>query len=255
MLREDIEVILRSAGVENFARESRWIVQESVSDEAALQAARRRAAGEPLQYVLGNAPFRYITLDVDPRVLIPRPETESLVEWVLKNAPHGASVLDLGCGSGAIALSLAHERPDLQVTAADLSLDALTLARHNAVKNNLEDRVEFYHTDLFSAFSGRKFDIVAANLPYVTLAEYPLLDAEVRDYEPRMALVAEDDGLALILQSIAELDKYLNKPGMAIYELSPPQAARTAEALQSHGFEAEIVHDLCGRERFVTGVR
>ena len=255
MIKDDIEKILSSGGIGNFRQEARWIIEECTSDTAALQAAQRRASGEPLQYVLGNAPFRYLTLDVDPRVLIPRPETESLVEWVLKNAPHGGKVLDLGCGSGAIALSVAHERPDLLVTAVDLSADALTLARHNAEKNALTARVEFVQSNLFSALSGQRFDVVAANLPYVTRDEYPLLDAEVRDFEPEMALVADDDGLALILQSIAVLPEHLNSPGMVIYELSPPQASRCAAALKAQGVHPEILLDLCGRERFVTGKR
>ena len=255
MYTDKIREILRSGGVENFQQESRWIVAETAGESAAVAAAQRRAAGEPLQYILGTAEFRYLTLDVDHRVLIPRPETESLVEWVLKCAPQNAAVLDLGCGSGAIALSLAHERCDLRVTAADYSVDALDVAKHNAEKCKLSGKVEFVHTDLFSNLTGRKFDIIAANLPYVTEAEYGQLDAEVRDFEPFMALVAPEEGLQLIFRTIAQLDEFLTPGGAAIFELSPPQADITASELQKHGFKSHIELDLCGRKRFVCGER
>lgn len=255
MIADQIREILQTGGVENFRQEARWIIAETADDETAVAAAHRRAAGEPLQYILGTAPFRYLTLDVDRRVLIPRPETETLVEWVLKRAPQGASVVDLGCGSGAIALSLAHERQDLLVTAVDLSPDALDVARHNAEKCALAGKVEFVHSDLFSQLAGRKFDIVAANLPYVTAEEYDTLDREVREFEPEMALVAPDAGLQLIRRTIARLDEFLNPGGAAIFELSPPQAPAVVAELQKHGFTGWVELDLCGRERFVCGAK
>ena len=255
MIADQIREILQTGGVENFQQEARWIIAETADDDAALAAAHRRAGGEPLQYILGTAPFRYLTLDVDRRVLIPRPETETLVEWVLKRAPAGAEVLDLGCGSGAIALALAHERQDLQITAVDLSLDALAVARHNAGKCGLSAKVEFIHSDLFTQLAGRKFDIIAANLPYVTEAEYGQLDREVRDFEPQMALVAPQDGLQLIFRAISQLDEFLNPGGAAIFELSPPQAPAAVAELQKYGFKGWIELDLCGRERFVCGAK
>lgn len=252
---KEIEKILQEAAISNFRREAGWIKAESATASDALRAAKRRASGEPLQYVLGNAPFRDLILDVDPRVLIPRPETESLVDWALHHLPKNGRVLDIGCGSGAIALSIAFERVDADVTAVDLSPDALAVAGHNARKYALDTRVKFMQSDLFSALPGERFDLITANLPYVTEEEYPQLDPEVRDFEPYMALVAPDAGLQLILKVISKLDGHLTTPGAVIFELSPPQAERIHRELESHGFAAETVKDLCGRDRFVCGTK
>ena len=248
----EISQILKSGGVENFRQESVWIVEDAPDFETARAYARRRAGGEPLQYILGTAPFRNLMLKVDRRVLIPRPETESLVQWLIDRVPIGGSVLDLGCGSGAIAIALADERRDLKITAVDVSIEALALAKENAQLCNVD--VEFMQSDLFSALSGKKFDFVAANLPYVTEKEYIALDPEVRDYEPKLALTADDEGLALILKAIEVLPDHLNPGGGAIFELSPHQAARTAFALEKAGFTSAIVKDLCQRDRFVSGI-
>lgn len=252
-LAAEIAVFLKNNAVENFRQESRWIVEDAANADTAREYARRRAAGEPLQYILGSAPFRDLMLQVDPRVLIPRPETESLVQWIIDCAPPEASLLDLGTGSGAIAVAAAYERPDLVVTAVDISQDALDLAKVNA-KSCHVGNIEFLQSDLFFALGERRFDVIAANLPYVTEEEYPLLDDEVRCYEPKLALTAPDNGLKLILQTINSLKNHLHPHGRAIFELSPPQAETAANALRGAGFHAEIVKDLCGRDRFVTGV-
>lgn len=250
-LINEIALILQNSGIANFRQESRWIAEEAPDAGRALAYARRRAAGEPLQYILGTAPFRNLMLKVDPRVLIPRPETETLVQWIIDRAPTGAKVLDLGCGSGAIAISLADERADLQVTAVDVSGAALALAQENARDHQVE--IEFLQSDLFSALKERKFDFIAANLPYVTESEYAELDPEVRGYEPVLALTAPDEGLELILKTVAHLPEHLSPGGSAIFEMSPPQTGRVIRALNALGFTGEIVKDLCGRDRFVTG--
>ena len=250
---KEISAILQTGGVENFRQESRWIAEDAPDTDTALAFARRRAAGEPLQYILGTAPFRNLMLKVDPRVLITRPETENLVQWLIDRVPDSGKVLDLGCGSGAIAIALADERRDLTVTAADISTGALALAKENARSCGVE--VEFIHSDLFSALGERQFDFIAANLPYVTEEEYLELDSEVRDHEPKLALTAADEGLELILKTISALPCHLPIGGGAIFELSPHQAARAADALQSAGFAAEVIQDLCRRDRFVTGIR
>ena len=246
---------LLAGGVVNAAQEARWLVEETPSAEELCSRVERRIAGEPLQYILGNAQFRYLTLDVDERVLIPRPETELLVDHVLKKLPPNGKLLDLGCGSGAIALSAAYERKDITVTAVDLSMDALTLAKKNAEKNDLTSRVNFVYSDLFSAVEIQKFDVIAANLPYVTEEEYWLLDSEVRNYEPKMALVAPDAGLEIILRAIEQLPEYLSDCGAVIFELSPPQAETVRTALIRQNFRSEIIYDLCNRARFVAGER
>ena len=252
-LFDSIAAVLRDGGIENYQNEARWIIGESPDPAVAVERAKRRAAGEPLQYLLGTAPFRYLTLKVDRRVLIPRPETELLAQWLIDQAPAGASILELGCGSGAVSIAVATERPDLTVTAVDISTDALDLARINAAECGA-GRIEFIHSDLFSALSGRKFDFIGANLPYVTEEEYRELAAEVRDFEPQIALTAPMNGLAVILRAVKDLPQFLNPGGGAIFELSPHQAAAVASALTGAGLSSGIIRDLCDRERFVTGI-
>lgn len=248
-----ISAILQNGKIENFRQEARWIAEETANSDNALSLAEQRAAGVPLQYLLGTAPFRNLMLKVDSRVLIPRPETELLAQWLIDRAPAGGTVLDLGCGSGAIALSVASERKDLHLTAADISRDALDVAGENAVLCGIKN-VEFILSDIFSGLSGRKFDLIGANLPYVTNEEFPDLPAEVRDHEPRLALTAPDAGLALIRQCISQVSDHLNPGGGVIFELSPPQAEETAELLTGCGLTSVIIKDLCGRNRFVSGV-
>lgn len=249
----EIARILAEAKIGNFIQESRWIAEEASDRESALMIAGRRAAGEPLQYLLGTAPFRNLMLKVDRRVLIPRPETELLAQWLLDNAPTGADILDLGCGSGAIAIAVATERPDLQLTAADVSPDALDLAGENARLYQAEN-ITFIHSDIFSGLNGRKFDLIGANLPYVTEEEYLSLDREVRDFEPKTALTAPDNGLSLIKKTISEMADFLMPSGGAIFELSPEQADITARFAAENGFESNIICDLCGRKRFITAM-
>ena len=213
----------------------------------------RRQAGEPLQYILNKAYFRELELYVAPGVLIPRPETELLAGFFIDELPEKSSFLDLGTGSGAIALSVAGERRDLAVTAVDVSADALAIARKNAALNHLE-QVEFIESDLFAALGKRRFAGIAANLPYVTLDEYRNLKREVRDFEPELALTSGIDGLETINRCIDALHDFILPGGIVAFELSPHQAAKTAERLEKAGFQVAIVRDLTGRERFVRGV-
>jgi len=220
------------------------------------ELGRRRANREPLQYLLGYAYFMNIRVDVSSEVLIPRPETECLVEWAMERVPENGSVLDLGTGSGAIALALAYERPDAVVTAVDISPGALAIALHNAEKLDLT-RVRFLESDLFAALEGETFDLIAANLPYVTDEEYDELEPEVRIHEPRLALTAPDSGFALISRAAEEAPRYLNPGGSVIFELSPAQVPRLATQLARSGAFEEIIskQDYTRRERFVTARR
>jgi release factor glutamine methyltransferase len=206
----------------------------------------RRTGHEPVAYIVGRKDFRNITLRVDPRVLIPRPETELLVEVGL-TLPFGASVVDVGTGSGAVALALASERPDLDVWGTDVDPDALAVARANGL--HLEIGVEFVQADLLSGLP-RSFDAVLANLPYVAAgADLP---ADVARYEPAGALFAGSDGLDVIRRLI---EGTRETPLIAL-EVGVGQARVVASLLAaSHTNSIEIVRDLAGHERVVVGRR
>lgn len=214
----------------------------------------RRVRREPLQYLLGYAYFMEIRLDVSPDVLIPRPETERLVEWVLEQLPRNGTLLDLGTGSGAIALAAAYEREDIAVTAVDVSANALALALHNSEQLGLSGRVRFLESDLFGALEGERFDLIAANLPYVADEEYVTLEPEVRCHEPRLALTAPDAGFELIRRAAQASSLHLKPGGRIIFELAPAQAPRLAELLASSGCYCDIavMQDYTHRERFIT---
>lgn len=256
--RVEAEILLREcAGIgrlELLLDGEREIPAEAT--ERILALASRREAREPLQYLLGKAWFMDLELEVTPAVLIPRPETELLVEWAVEHLPRGGRLLDLGTGSGAIALSVASMRPDAEVTGVDVSVAALAVAERNRGALHLEERVRLLESNLFSGVEGEKFDLVAANLPYVTDSEYLELAPEVRDHEPRPALTAPDEGFALIGSAAAVLPGYLQPGGGAIFELAPHQAGRLVEVLNATGSfrMVEIRRDLTGRERFVTGM-
>jgi release factor glutamine methyltransferase len=252
--RLDAEVLL--ADVLGVARERLLIDRElSVAGPAvrAFQdAVRRRAVlREPVAYITGRRGFRRIELNVDRRALIPRPESELLVESALELAP-GARVLDVGTGSGAIALALKDERPDLEVSATDLSEDALALARANAARLGLD--VAFVHADLLEGVAD-EFDAVLANLPYVAECDLAALQPEIVRHEPPGALFAGADGLDAIRALAAQLSERRRVVFVAL-EIGARQAETVAELLRAAGFEAVgCVPDLAGIERVVSGVR
>ncbi|HTA35269.1 MAG TPA: peptide chain release factor N(5)-glutamine methyltransferase [Solirubrobacteraceae bacterium] len=215
-------------------------------------AVRRRAVlREPVAYIIGRRDFREITLAVDARALVPRPESELLVELALGLEP-GARVLDVGTGSGAIALALKHERPDLELSASDVSDDALELARANALTLDLD--VAFLQADLLDGVPD-EFDAVLANLPYVGERERASLAPEIVRHEPPDALFAGADGLDAITALVAQLSQR-RRVGFVALELGAGQAPAVAGLLGDAGFEAvECVEDLAGIERVVRGQR
>jgi release factor glutamine methyltransferase len=202
----------------------------------------RRLEREPVAYILGRKPFRHLELSVDRRVLIPRPETELLVEVGLE-LPAGARVADVGTGSGAIALALADERPDLAVTGIDGSADALVLARDNARRLGLD--VAFLEGDLLA---GGPYDAVLANLPYV--CEGAELPPEIAEYEPAEALFGGPDGLAVIRRLIGQASGAVS---LIALEVGAGQAAAVAALLAHVGLAVERRCDLAGHERVVIG--
>jgi len=209
-------------------------------------AARRRDR-EPVAYITGRRGFRRLELAVDARVLIPRPETEHLVEAAL-GLPHGARVVDVGTGSGAVALALADERPDLRITGTDASAEALDVARANAERLGLE--VELRHGDLLAGVIDA--DAVLSNPPYVE--DGAELAPEIVGFEPALALRAGPDGLDVLRRLVPGVGA--TRATLAAFEVGAGQAAAVGALLREAGFaEVDIVHDLAGIERVVVGRR
>lgn len=208
----------------------------------------RRASGEPLAYIVGEREFWSLPLAVSPAVLVPRPETELLVERALAlHAAPSARVVDLGTGSGAIALALAHERPHWRMTATDLSQDALAVARANAARLGLH--VEFLHGSWFEPLAGRRFDLVLSNPPYVAADDPALLQPELR-HEPAAALTPGPDALASLREIIAGAPAHLERGGWIVLEHGAEQAPLVARELVARGFRHVRSHrDLAGHER------
>jgi len=216
---------------------------------------KRRAQREPLQHIVGTVEWGGLTLKVDRRALIPRPETEELLELVLARAGGGVvrRVLDLGTGSGALALALAKAWPEARVTAVDASEDALVLARENAAVLGLADRVDFLRSDWFSALpAGAAFDLIVSNPPYLTDEEVAAAEPEVRLHDPLAALVAPDEGLADLNKIIAGAAVRLTPGGWLALETGVAQHAALLAAVAAAGLTAgEARLDLRGRDRFI----
>lgn len=265
---------LLEAGVANGAQEARWLLEAvlgvdggglacRLGDEAPSAALSRleeltgrRARGEPLQYVLGTVEFHEIELEVGPGVLIPRPETEELVEVALGLVEGVASprVCDVCTGSGAIALALAQAMPSACVWATDVSEEALSWARRNAVRLGLS-RVRLLLGDLFAPLGEEGgFDLVTANPPYVSPEEYAELEPVVRDHEPRLALEASEGGLALLRRVVLEARERLRPGGWLITEMGDTQGDALRRMLAEAGYtDVAVRRDLAGHERMALG--
>ncbi|MEO8619970.1 MAG: peptide chain release factor N(5)-glutamine methyltransferase [bacterium] len=234
---------------------------EAAQCQAALRAAAKRALGAPLQYAAGRAAFRHLTLDVDERVLIPRPETEQLVEIVLEltRAERGGVAVDVGTGSGAIALAMASEGRFSKVIATDVSLDALAVARANAAR--FEGRwcasIDMRHGSLLGPVPEKALRAVVSNPPYISFDEARALPASVRDWEPAVALFAGKDGMATTSRLVRDAAESLAPSGILALEVDVRRAATVAEVAVSHGayVDVRILLDLTGRERFVVARR
>lgn len=214
---------------------------------------RRRGHHEPVQYIIGEMEFHGLRLKVDRRALIPRPETEQLIELVVGAcSPPPASVLDLGTGSGAIALALARAFPSAMLTASDCSNDALALARENAETTELASRISFLQSDWFSTVPAGKFELIVANPPYLSAEETAQAPLEVRGFEPELALSAADDGIAALGKIIECAPPYLAAGGLLALETGITQHARLIELAVAAGFpQVESRRDLAGRDRFI----
>lgn len=260
--------ILAASGIESPAAEARWLIEAAsgmdremllmtkarLDDEVvgvALELVRRRTAGEPLQYVTGIAGFRRLELNVGPGVLVPRPETEVVTEHALARIPSGGVVVDVGTGSGAIALAIKDERPDARVLATELSPDAMRWAEMN--RDDLSLEVELIACDLLTGLPSdlrNEIDVIVANPPYVAEADRVTLPADVVDHEPHQALFAGEGGTAVIDELAREARDWLKPGGWLVLEIGEVQGESTRTTLAAGGYaEVRIHRDLAGRER------
>lgn len=224
--------------------------------KALERALRERASGKPLAYITGKREFFSETFAVNENVLIPRPETEILVEEALRraNGRKVCSILDMGCGSGAIGAIMAKETGG-RVVCVDISYEAVRTARRNAESIGVSHLMEFICSDLFEAFGpDASFDMVLANLPYVTREEWGRLMADVRDFEPRPALVGGEDGLDLYRRLMVSLPGRLAPKGDVLFEIgSAGQAQKLKTIMEQSGLSVRVINDYANKERVLAG--
>ncbi len=217
----------------------------------------RRLAGVPLSHLTGRKEFWSIPIEVSASVLVPRPETEGLVEKVLELSTREAeTILDVGTGSGCIAIALARELPKAAITAVDISERALGVARRNAAREKART-IEFLKSNLFSAFrgSGRKFDFIVSNPPYISRAEWDALPADVRGFEPKRALFGGESGLDVIERLVRRAGSFLSPGGYLIFEIGEGQRDKVLALFGRRWTEIETAWDLAGKPRVITARR
>ncbi|HET7791931.1 MAG TPA: peptide chain release factor N(5)-glutamine methyltransferase [Rhizobacter sp.] len=232
-----------------------WLL---ANDDASLNADqlhrlrsffKRRAGGEPLAYLVGEKEFHGLTLRVSPAVLVPRPDTETLVDWAIELMTPSSAVLDMGTGSGAVALALKHAHPQAQITALDASAPALAVARENGKRLRLE--VEWLLSDWWQQLEGRRFDLIVSNPPYIAGDDAHLAALQ---HEPMQALTPGGDGLDSLRQIIAGARTHLSPGGWLLLEHGYDQAAAVADLLRQHRFQDVTTrHDLAGHTRCTGG--
>lgn len=265
---------LQAAGIEEAALDARLLLEavcgtnrndlmvhgeQPVAPEAEekyLNWIRQRAEHIPLQQLTGEQDFMGLTFSVNEHVLIPRQDTEILVEEVLKELHDGMRVLDMCTGSGCILLSLLHYSNDCEGLGVDLSAEALEVAGRNVLKVLTPEKAEHAHflqSDLFEKVEG-KFEIIVSNPPYIASAEVEKLMPEVRDHEPRMALDGTEDGLHFYRRIIEEAGKHLVSSGMLFFEIGYDQGQAVSELMRTEGYcEVQVVQDYAGLDRVVLG--
>ncbi|MDR0644418.1 MAG: peptide chain release factor N(5)-glutamine methyltransferase [Treponema sp.] len=245
-----LEHVLHISHTQLLLRMDTLVDEESA--QSFWQALNRRFAGECVAYIIGRKEFWGLPFAVSPSVLVPRPDTETLMEAALNFVKQGGveTVLELCTGSGAVAVSLKHECPFLTVTASDVSQEALAIARKNA--QHLQTDISFVHSDLFEHI-GERFDMIAANPPYVPTGAIESLSREAQN-EPRLALDGGGDGLDLIRKIIASAPSHLQTRGVLLLEAGPNQMPAIQEMMNGYR-ETRIFRDLAGRERVIAGVK
>jgi len=220
---------------------------------------RQRVQGCPVAYLVGRKEFFSLEFEVDAAVLIPRPDTETLVMECLRLAREmpAPRCLDIGTGSGNIAVVLAKQHPGVQITAIDVSREALGVARRNAARHGVESRINFLHGDLFSPLEpSDRFEFIVSNPPYIAEEDWPQLPAGVRDYEPRVALDGGPGGYRVVERLIAEARRHLHPGGHLILEIGTPQEDRVRQLLREHRYEvAPTIRDYSGHPRVLRARR
>lgn len=249
-------LLMHATGLERaglYARLEDDLTQEQ--SEAFDSYVQRRLAHEPVPYITGHKEFFGLDFEVTPAALIPRPETETLVELVLafirdRFAGSPVTVADIGTGSGIIAVSLAHECPNATIIATDTAPEALTLARRNAERHAVADRIIFLEGDLLEPVK-EPVDVIAANLPYVTSADWEALPPEIREHEPRSALDGGPDGLRVVERLLAAAPAHLRPGGGLFEEIGDQHGAKASEMARQHfpGAEVRVECDLAGWDR------
>lgn len=266
--------ILKNAGIEDYIFEAHLIIRHCLKMQAielvlqknkevspekekiVLNIAARRSTGEPIQYILGCQEFMGLEFKVTPDVLIPRQDTETLVEYILKkyNGNKGMLALDLGTGSGCIPISLAFYNKSSFFKAVDISEKALDIARLNAKLNNVAGRINFIHADIFSFETSGRFDVIISNPPYIESSVIPTLDNTVKNYEPILALDGGEEGLMFYKHIIKKAPALLNDFGMLVFEIGYNQAEKVTSLMEKDFRNIEIIKDLGGNDRVAAGV-
>ena len=219
-----------------------------------LNALQRLKTHEPIQYILGKTSFMDLEFKVNSSVLIPRPETEELVRLILKEDLDGTKILDIGTGSGCIAISLAKNLPNAKVTALDISKDALEVARENAEFNNVD--IELINADIFEYYSDKRYDVIVSNPPYVRESEKSLMKKNVLDFEPHLALFVDDiDPILFYKEIINSLKCNLNVNGFFFFEINTIYYNQLEKLLKNYGFHINSLHDHLNLKRFISGLK
>ena len=263
----DTAIKLSGSGIEGAARDARILtafaigipiselslkLNELVSDQIISKLEKlilRRIDREPISKILGKREFWGRSFSINENVLDPRPDTETLIDFVIEKPV--TSVLELGTGSGAIAVTLACEWKHVHLTAVDISEDAISMAKINAEKFNVQNKIHFLKSDWFETVRG-SFDLIISNPPYIGLVEQDEIAAEVIKYDPEIALFAGRDGLEAYKRIIPNLTKFLNPDGLVILETSASQSYQVKNMMNAVGFiDAKIVKDLSGKDRLV----
>ena len=258
--RLDVEMLLKKALGDVDSMYIRMYLDKELTDEQEkyfLEMIKERLNERPIAYIIGNREFMGLDFFVKEGVLIPRPDTETLVEEIINisNNKSELNILDIGTGSGAITISLAKYLNDAHVTSADISDIALEIASKNAVSNDVNKKIDFIKSDIFSNISREeKFDIIVSNPPYIKKEDIPGLDRQVKDFDPYNALEGGEDGLDFYRKITEESKYFLKNKGILAYEVGHDQASDVIQIMKENGFESIYTKcDLQGFERVVIG--